>query len=148
VKACIACHEVKPLCDFKNRKGARDGKRNDCRRCSVARELLRRQRPEVAAQGLAVQRVRRKRNYDPELNRAKMFRWKYDISIADFDEMFAAQGGLCAICRTSPANAVDHNHVTGRVRALLCKTCNVGLGMFRDEPAFLAAAINYLGVTA
>ncbi len=54
------------------------------------------------------------------------------------------QGGLCAICRTAPAEHVDHDHVTGRVRQLLCFNCNGGLGQFKDDPAVLRAAASYV----
>ena len=58
--------------------------------------------------------------------------------------MFDAQGGLCAICQTAPAVHVDHDHETGAVRALLCFNCNGGLGQFRDDPALLQAAADYV----
>jgi len=40
--------------------------------------------------------------------------------------------------------AVDHNHDTGKVRELLCNTCNNGLGCFKDDPKLLQSAIKYL----
>lgn len=59
-----------------------------------------------------------------------------------------SQGGLCAICGRSEsleqALALDHCHKTGRLRGLLCMQCNTGLGMFRDNPETLQAAIDYL----
>ncbi|UOY02503.1 endonuclease VII domain-containing protein [Blastococcus sp. PRF04-17] len=58
--------------------------------------------------------------------------------------MLEAQGGLCAICRAAPAVHVDHDHVTGAVRALLCFNCNGGLGQFKDDPAVLRAAADYV----
>lgn len=60
--------------------------------------------------------------------------------------MLAEQGGLCAICKTAPAADVDHDHVTGAVRALLCFNCNGGLGQFKDNPAFLHAAAYYVAL--
>jgi hypothetical protein len=60
------------------------------------------------------------------------------------DEMLKDQGGSCAICRAAPAAHVDHDHETGAVRALLCFNCNGGLGQFRDDPAVLRAAADYV----
>lgn len=57
--------------------------------------------------------------------------------------LLEAEGGHCAIC-FQPATAVDHDHHTGKVRGLLCKHCNVGLGMFADDPERLENAILYL----
>jgi hypothetical protein len=58
--------------------------------------------------------------------------------------MLANHGGLCAICREAPAQHVDHDHVTGRVRGLLCFNCNGALGQFRDRRDLMLAAIAYL----
>ena len=71
----------------------------------------------------------------------------YGLTLGAYQEMFTRQGGRCAICGAPPgkrALAVDHNHETGEVRALLCARCNVGIGGFRDDPELLAAAIVYL----
>ena len=65
----------------------------------------------------------------------------------------AAQNARCAICGVAEADAankrlvLDHDHVTGRPRALLCHNCNCGLGHFRDNPELLATAIRYLHET-
>ena len=57
--------------------------------------------------------------------------------------MFAAQGGLCAICRNGDRKLVtDHDHATGRVRGLLCSPCNSRLGYV--EGAWMPAATAYL----
>jgi hypothetical protein len=63
--------------------------------------------------------------------------------------MIASQGNACAICRKSFEGEskgihIDHDHVTGQVRALLCTTCNTGLGSFMDDQTLLQAAIDYL----
>lgn len=72
---------------------------------------------------------------------------EYGVSREWLDEQLEKQGGACAICRASfeeVGPCVDHDHVTGAVRALLCSTCNTGLGHFHDDPELLRAAIRYL----
>jgi len=69
---------------------------------------------------------------------------RYGITAEEADEMLAAQGGTCAICEIEPAVHVDHDHVSGRVRGMLCFNCNGGLGNFRDDPLFLYAAAEYV----
>ncbi|WP_246630091.1 endonuclease VII domain-containing protein [Modestobacter lapidis] len=69
---------------------------------------------------------------------------RYGITADEADHLLEAQGGLCAICRTAAAGHVDHDHVTGRVRQLLCFNCNGGLGQFRDDPVVLRAAADYV----
>lgn len=61
-------------------------------------------------------------------------------------QLLLDQNGKCKICATDIAArpVVDHDHRTGEVRALLCGTCNSGIGMFKDDPALLEAAIQYL----
>ena len=61
--------------------------------------------------------------------------------------MIEVQGGLCLICREKPAKHVDHDHATGKVRGILCFSCNRGLGKFEDDPSLLERAITYLGST-
>lgn len=70
---------------------------------------------------------------------------RYKISEADYSAMYDKQEGRCAICRTElPLLHVDHVHVTGVVRGLLCGKCNRGIGMFNDDPETLVAAARYL----
>ncbi len=69
---------------------------------------------------------------------------RYGINEKELDRMLQAQEGLCAICRTQPAEHVDHCHGTGKVRGLLCFNCNGGLGRFEDDPEVMARAIEYL----
>jgi hypothetical protein len=80
----------------------------------------------------------------------KYLKRTYGISIEEFEAMFEAQGKVCAICRdncnrsTSERLCVDHDHVTGEIRGLLCFQCNVGLGKFRDDSQLLEQASDYL----
>ncbi len=69
---------------------------------------------------------------------------RYALTEAEVAAMIAEQGGMCAICEERPAEHVDHDHETGEVRGVLCFTCNVGLGNFRDRPDLLTKAERYL----
>lgn len=70
-----------------------------------------------------------------------------------YDQMAAEQGHVCAMCgepETETRNgkvlwlSVDHDHITGLVRALLCKRCNRVLGILKDSVVFLEKVIQYL----
>ena len=69
----------------------------------------------------------------------------YGISLTKYDEMVCAQEGRCLICKRTAQLHIDHNHMNGKVRGLLCAACNHGLGMFGDDPRLLMDAANYLG---
>lgn len=80
------------------------------------------------------------------LERKYTLRTKYGITPVQYDEMFAAQEGVCAICQWPSEDrlAVDHCHKTNKIRGLLCRDCNVGLGCFKDITGRLLAALEYL----
>lgn len=97
---------------------------------------------------------RSQRSVSPRSRRADFIanlRVKYGLTLEEYEAMLAKQGGKCAICCTSewPGRHnrphVDHCHTTGRVRGILCTSCNSGLGRFRDRIDLLEAAIVYLG---
>lgn len=73
---------------------------------------------------------------------------EYGVTKEDYYRMLAAQGGCCAICkRLENKNKlfhIDHNHKTGRVRGLLCKNCNNGIGMLGDSITIIKSAAMYL----
>ena len=84
-----------------------------------------------------------------ELERDTKLRCTYGITLAEYNQMLEAQGGVCAICRRTCATgrnlAVDHAHGDNHeIRGLLCGSCNNGLGRFRDNPELLRAAAAYL----
>ena len=91
---------------------------------------------------------------NPEKIRNNNLRKAFGITAEQYDEMFAAQGGVCAICgqqsRTKHGNgktrklAVDHDHETGEVRGLLCMACNRAMGLLKDNPRVLRRAADYL----
>src|SRR5690349_19615057 len=66
---------------------------------------------------------------NPNKRYEKHIRREYKLTPEAWETMFAEQLGLCAICVKQPAEHVDHDHETGAVRALLCRCCNLGIGL-------------------
>lgn len=139
-KTCRICGEDKPADQFNERvsRKGEHGHRNECRGCQSA-----------------YRQARYEANKDRwvEANLQRL----YGISVEDYDRMYEAQEGRCAICGDEKDGreagtredryerlAVDHNHETGEVRGLLCQPCNRGLGFLRDDPDRLIAAAAYL----
>ena len=76
----------------------------------------------------------------------------YGITIEHYNRILHQQNNCCAICNRAESEftrklSVDHNHTTGKVRGLLCSTCNYGLGLFKDNLNYLLSAYNYLKFT-
>jgi hypothetical protein len=69
---------------------------------------------------------------------------RYGISAVEFDELVRQQNGVCPICNKFGPEHVDHDHVTGRIRGVLCFNCNGGLGQFGDDSERLVRAQLYL----
>lgn len=70
---------------------------------------------------------------------------RYGLTLDQYHSMQESQDFCCAICGEDLETPhIDHCHATQRVRGLLCMVCNLGLGLFRDHPERLAAAIAYL----
>ena len=74
----------------------------------------------------------------------------YGLSITEFDNLLLIQNNKCAICgqpldlQIPRSVCIDHNHLTNKVRGILCSNCNKALGFFRDNPEYLRNAIKYL----
>lgn len=69
---------------------------------------------------------------------------KYGLTVGEYSELHRRSRGCCEICRERRPLAIDHCHETNRVRGLLCRSCNCGIGHMRDDRLNLAAAISYL----
>ena len=130
LKFCRVCGRELSLDQFSPDYSRADGRRATCRQCS--NEAF---------------KAARKNDYYVLRH--------YGLTIAEYDALLAAQGGVCAICgkpetkryeRTGGGYrlAVDHDHETGKVRALLCHACNAGIGHFNNDPELMAVAIHYL----
>lgn len=139
-KHCLSCNSLKPLGEFgKNSQGA-GGIQATCKSC----------KNDYNKQYYAA-------NRDKERKRSRLKR--YGLTDYLFANLWDKQCGECGICgvrlldigdyatgRNRPENAccVDHDHETGKVRGLLCMSCNLLIGYAKDSPARLDAAKKYL----
>lgn len=98
----------------------------------------------------ALELARKYRTQKPDIIRARKRRSAYGISFDDCRELWNIQAGRCAICLDrliddgTRQTHVDHSHVSGIIRGILCVDCNVGLGRFKDNSESLTRAANYL----
>lgn len=90
-------------------------------------------------------------NLEAYLERSRRANLKhfFGITLEEYNEMLESQNGLCAICQRHHTEfkrnlAVDHDHHTGKIRGLLCGSCNSGLGKLQDDMDVLECAIVYL----
>jgi hypothetical protein len=125
VKRCKDCGLEKPLEDFPRHRNYPDGRFTYCKPCHNARGKESKERLHGGSRHYHLKR-------------------RYGVGDADVAAMVRAQGGRCAICRREAAVHVDHDHVTGLVRGVLCFNCNGGLGQFKDDINKLRRAIAYL----
>jgi len=122
---CPDCGELKPRSDFPRNKRVKSGYATYCKPCHNARGVETKQRLHGGTRHYHLMR-------------------RYGIGAAEVAAMVEAQMGLCAICLTPGPEHVDHDHKTGRVRAILCFNCNGGLGQFKDRPDLLRRGADYL----
>ncbi|MEV7127075.1 endonuclease VII domain-containing protein [Streptomyces sp. NPDC093260] len=69
---------------------------------------------------------------------------QYALTEAERDELVVFQGGVCCVCLSALPEHVDHRHETGRVRGVLCFSCNAALGQFKDRPDAIRRAAAYV----
>lgn len=132
MKPCSRCGDVLPRSGFFPDRRTRDGLSKVCGRC---RGRLAAVRKRVAA---------RSRTDDDKRRDSLGAR---GLSPQDYDLLLELQGGGCAICGYDPGGRklnVDHDHTAGRVRGLLCRKCNTGIGFFGDDLEGLRKAVEYL----
>jgi len=92
----------------------------------------------------------RLQNANPNHNREVNLKAKFGMTLAEFNEILADQDGACAICKSKSSGQegrafqVDHDHVTGQVRGLLCLNCNLGIGHLKEDALILRKALEYL----
>ena len=78
--------------------------------------------------------------------RNSYLKYRFGITLEQYEQLLIEQEGLCAICRREPSRnfAVDHCPKTGKIRGLLCYSCNISIGHLGHNVATLLAAVRYL----
>jgi hypothetical protein len=163
-KLCNICGEEKPISEYFVNRSSQGGRSRYCKLCLSIRQKknrskeeykLRRKAYESSPEGRVKAIARKKAMFArrPELIRNGNLKRRFGLSHLEYDEMFRAQDGLCAICKLPETFigkggdvirlAVDHDHETGKVRALLCRSCNIKLGVIENDMNFVALAIEY-----
>ena len=94
-------------------------------------------------------RVKARHQANPERTRNNDLKRNYGITLEDHSKMYEEQNGRCAICGSEGDGrwkklCVDHDHKTGKVRKLLCRSCNMVLGQVEDNTQTLQSMIDYL----
>lgn len=143
MKTCSVCKKEQPLDNYYNYKNTKDGKSYRCKECdNKARQKWTRDNRERSSLS----------------SRSRNLKYKYGITLDDYQKLLSKQEGKCGCCgvaentanfgvNVSLSFAVDHCHETGKVRGLLCNQCNRAVGMLGDTPEGVEKALNYLRKT-
>ena len=149
-KTCRAC-----LCEYEatrsdqifcsrkcqDKKYHRDKRSDVCAYCSTPFVTSRKVRKFCSRECTSLARV-------PSQQKEYRIKREYGLDSEQHAAMVISQGGLCMICKDAPLEGkplhIDHDHITGKVRSLLCMKCNNGLGLFQDSPEILFVAYEYL----
>lgn len=172
MKTCCQCRETLAAVEFNKHAASKDGLYPSCRSCTNRGKRDRyAEDPESAKARLRASYLRRRdkaladgreswAKRDPEDSRHKFraghLKRKFGITLAQYDDMFAEQQGLCAICQNPEVDvdartgrlrylAIDHCHASGSVRGLLCRRCNTALGLLEDDRERIRKMLDYLG---
>lgn len=154
MKYCSGCDSDLDLLRFGKDKYRKDGLTSRCKECrnKVNRKYME-NNPEMRLKHNKNNKQKRKDFYSSPkgiLSSRNSHLKKYGMSHNDYILLLEKQGNVCAICNryriasNKGYMTVDHCHVSGKVRGILCTWCNRGLGLFEDNIKFFEFAINYL----
>lgn len=153
MRFCSRCKTLKTSDSFYRRSDT-TGLQAICKVCMTDVKRVRRKNPAIRAHNNALSRGYRRSNPSKyRLTDREGSLRRLGIEGAQYNKLFALQGGVCAICKkpeTAVLNgrvknlATDHCHETGAVRGLLCGRCNTALGLFDDDLDLLELAQCYL----
>jgi len=144
-KTCSVCHKEKDIEEFAQDKNRKDGHVCTCKECYNIRSRKNWHKYKEKDN-------KRKREYHrkhPEQARSRHLHCRYGITLDDYNNIFKEQNGRCAICGRHQMELknklyIDHNHVTGAIRGLLCSKCNSVIGLVFEDVNILKEVICYL----
>jgi hypothetical protein len=146
LKTCTKCLETKEVSEFAVRnRNKKQRLQAHCKSCNKIYRSLNKEH----------ERVYRKdyRKRTPILQKDKMLKYSYGITHKEYQDLVIQQENTCAICKNfCEVLVVDHDHsccpgpksCSKCIRGLLCRTCNLGLGYFKDNNKYLENALKYL----
>jgi uncharacterized CHY-type Zn-finger protein len=146
MKICPKCGIKKPLSTYSKNKNAKDGHVSECKACAKIRaaEYYSKNAQEIIkkTRGWAIDNPERRK----EIARNSHTKRKYGITLEQEIAIKMSQNNKCAICNDELKKHahIDHDHKTGKVRAILCLECNTGLGKFKENPKIFKSALKYL----
>lgn len=157
MKICSKCKTPKPAAQFRKDPRYKGGRFCWCHDCV--------HNYSCSPEKLAHDKIRRKRQFaDPEVRKAynatkralyhtpagkrkhkdRMYRQKYDTTLAAFEARCTELDSRCEICGRKRKLVPDHNHKTKRFRGAICYGCNVGLGAIESMPNLLSKFQTYI----
>ena len=143
-KRCGKCKCLKRLTMFYLNRAKPDGRQPYCKKC-VKDDYTERAAADPKYFARLAKRSREKDPERTERNRRKRRAKAYGLTLEQLTALETAADGRCMICRTPVAKlVVDHCHKTGRVRGLLCGTCNSAIGYLKDDPEIIRRAADYV----
>lgn len=141
-KRCKTCEKLKCFENFYLDKQNKDGYTTDCKMCRGKRVKMWKEanKDQVTATAAWYTKKTEQRRHRYHLKKS------YGLTESQYSEMRDRQKGACAICGIVSQRSlhIDHNHATGKVRALLCTRCNSMIGYARDSVEMLQKGIEYL----
>ncbi len=153
MRRCKGCNIEKSLIEFTVNKASVGGRLWHCKSCRQIQSKLwhRKNREKNRARFNA--RMREYGAQWPLRIRDMNLKRRFGMSLEIYEKMLERQGGVCLICSDKETHklrgkviplAVDHCHVSGKIRGLLCKNCNTALGSFKDNPFIIGKALEYI----
>jgi Recombination endonuclease VII len=145
-KICNYCNTFKVNSDFHKCNKVKSGIRSKCKKCRLKEKLSRDYKKEY---NVNPEKVKRNARRWAIMNPRRKILNNYKMTVQEYENVLKLQNYKCAICpkKMSELNkhlAVDHCHKTGKIRGLLCRKCNSGLGFFKDDPILVEKALKYL----